>query len=248
MTSLDHHLDTPAGTARCSACGGTIPTGAAFCNHCGVATTTQPPERPAPPPASEETTAAWPGTHLPVGAGPDLGRTPQRRHPRTTIVVAIATGLLFLALVVTAVVLLARILPDDGDVPLFGDDGFESWGEVGVDEYDDPTGIVDSWQQTAAEISADWTGGEHRQYLCPAGGRPFPVWGTDLYTHDSSICTAAVHAGFIDLEVGGAVQIELLPGRSSYVGSLRNGVRTDDWGEWPQSFQVVAAAPLESAE
>lgn len=126
-------------------------------------------------------------------------------------------------------------------------DGFVPWDDDWVEAVEDPP-IILSWQETAAAIAGDWTGGERSQHLCPAGGRPFAVWGTDLYTHDSSICTAAVHAGLIDLETGGAVWIELLPGRASYVGSDRNGVQTEDWGEWPHSFQVVEAAPLDSAE
>ncbi|MDQ2975462.1 MAG: pyridoxine 5'-phosphate synthase [Acidobacteriota bacterium] len=34
-------------------------------------------------------------------------------------------------------------------------------------------------------------------YVCPANGVPRVIYGTDIYTDDSSVCTAAVHAGLI---------------------------------------------------
>lgn len=126
MASLDHQVDTPLGPSRCSACGGPVRTGAAFCGHCGVAMATPHPETPAPPPASGETAAVWHGTS-PTGTGPTPSPTPDRRRRRTTIViVAIAAGMLLLAVAVTVVVMLARLLTTDGDVPLFGDEPFEA--------------------------------------------------------------------------------------------------------------------------
>jgi hypothetical protein len=64
------------------------------------------------------------------------------------------------------------------------------------------------------------------------------VWGTDIYTLDSSICTAAVHAGKIKLESGGPVTIEMRPGEKSYKGSERNGITTRDYAEYGASFVV----------
>lgn len=77
-------------------------------------------------------------------------------------------------------------------------------------------------------------------YSCPAGGGPQSVWGSDLYTDDSSVCTAAVHAGRITFTGGGTVTIEIRPGASSYAGSTRNGVTTRDWGSYAGSFVVVS--------
>lgn len=68
---------------------------------------------------------------------------------------------------------------------------------------------------------------------CPAGS----IWGTDIYTTDSSICTAAKHAGVIK-DDGGKVEVELLPGQDSYQGSERNGVKTGDWNSYPGSYKV----------
>lgn len=73
-------------------------------------------------------------------------------------------------------------------------------------------------------------------YVCPANGTPSSVWGTDIYTDDSSVCTAAVHAGKITLASGGTVVIRIRPGESSYANTTRNGITTLDWGVWSGSF------------
>jgi hypothetical protein len=76
-------------------------------------------------------------------------------------------------------------------------------------------------------------------YGCPANGKPGPVWGTDVYTDDSSVCTAAVHAGRITIAKGGTVTIEMRPGQSSYTGSKRNGITSAPWNSWGGSFVFV---------
>ena len=74
---------------------------------------------------------------------------------------------------------------------------------------------------------------------CPANGSPGSIWGTDVYTDDSPICTAAVHAGLITVRSGGTVTLEIRPGQSSYTGSLRNGVNSQSWGSWHGSYVFV---------
>ncbi|MDB5356973.1 MAG: blaR1 2 [Phycisphaerales bacterium] len=64
------------------------------------------------------------------------------------------------------------------------------------------------------------------------------VWGTDVYTDDSSIPAAAVHAGVLKNGEKGIVQITTLPGQESYNGSTRNGVESGSWGHWDGSFRV----------
>ena len=67
-------------------------------------------------------------------------------------------------------------------------------------------------------------------YVCPPGGSAAPVWGTDTYTDDSSVCTAAVHKGWLSFTHGGYLTIQIVPGIASYVGSTRNGVTTKSYG------------------
>ncbi len=76
-------------------------------------------------------------------------------------------------------------------------------------------------------------------FTLPAGGIAQECWGTDIYTDDSSIGTAAVHAGLITFAAGGTVTIRILPGQSSYTGSTANGVTSGDYGSWDGSFEFV---------
>lgn len=81
--------------------------------------------------------------------------------------------------------------------------------------------------------------GSEYTYTFPAGGSENGVWGTDIYTDDSDIGTAAVHAGLITFAAGGTVTIRILDGQDSYTGSTRNGVTTSDYGSWYGSFEFV---------
>ncbi|WP_338865070.1 M57 family metalloprotease [Myxococcus stipitatus] len=72
------------------------------------------------------------------------------------------------------------------------------------------------------------------------------VWGTDLYTDDSSVCDAGVHAGAIPA-TGGTVIVTIQPGQSSYTGSTRNGITTRAYGAWAGSFTVSGLTPTVSA-
>jgi hypothetical protein len=65
------------------------------------------------------------------------------------------------------------------------------------------------------------------------------VWGTGIYTHDSSVCAAAVHAG-VAPAVGGVVRLRAAPGQPRYAGSLRHGVMTADWGRFDGSFMFTS--------
>ncbi|MGI8811550.1 MAG: LCCL domain-containing protein [Pyrinomonadaceae bacterium] len=102
------------------------------------------------------------------------------------------------------------------------------------DESEEITPI--SWTTSAAGFKEE-TGLTYK-FQCPAGGTPSAVWGSDIYTADSSVCTAAVHAGVIMLSKGGDVTIEFRPGRSVYGSTTRNGITTSTFGEYPHSFAV----------
>jgi LCCL domain len=96
-----------------------------------------------------------------------------------------------------------------------------------------------SWDNNAAAFRTFV--GARFLYNCPANGTLRTVWGTDIYTDDSGVCTAAVHAGLIKLKTGGKVTIEMLDGQPSYRGSKRNGVTTNSYGVWGGSFFIVGA-------
>ena len=77
---------------------------------------------------------------------------------------------------------------------------------------------------------------------CPAQQSRGPVYGTDIYTDDSSICRAAVHAGIVDPAVRGAVRVEGIAGVESYRPSVRHGVSSQRRDAWPRAFRFVADA------
>ena len=82
--------------------------------------------------------------------------------------------------------------------------------------------------------------GQQFTLACPPGiGQADSIWGTDIYTYDSSICTAAVHAGRISLAAGGVVVVLIQPGQSSYTGSLRHGINSSSYGSWGGSFSFL---------
>jgi len=54
-----------------------------------------------------------------------------------------------------------------------------------------------------------------------------PIWGTNIYTANSGICSTAVHSGMISKE-GGIISIELLEGQEFYTGSKKNGLESKD--------------------
>jgi len=66
------------------------------------------------------------------------------------------------------------------------------------------------------------------------------IWGTDIYTDDSSLSRAAVHAGQVHPGQTGIVSVTVLPGQSSYQGSLRNGVQSSNNGAWTGSYQFAS--------
>ena len=105
-------------------------------------------------------------------------------------------------------------------------------GPLGCGGQKEPGPVT--WATTAAEHRE--AVGRQFTYACPSGGSVSQSWGTDLYTDDSSICTAAVHAGLVDVESGGTVTIEMRPGEGSYTGSRRNGVSTGHFGAWANAF------------
>lgn len=77
---------------------------------------------------------------------------------------------------------------------------------------------------------------------CPAGFAPGTVWGSDPYTADSDICTAAQHKGLISPD-GGLVRLIRAPGRSGYPGSFANGVETQSWGSYDSSVYLFPGKP-----
>jgi len=70
---------------------------------------------------------------------------------------------------------------------------------------------------------------------CDAAMATGTVWGNGIYTTDSSVCAAAVHAGAIPA-TGGKVHAKKTQGCPAYAGSAANGVTSTTWGSFEASF------------
>ncbi|HYV48909.1 MAG TPA: LCCL domain-containing protein [Myxococcaceae bacterium] len=77
---------------------------------------------------------------------------------------------------------------------------------------------------------------------CPGGCMDTGnTWGTGVYTADSTICRAGIHAGAIS-PAGGVVEVQIEPGRQAYRGSVQHGVSSSDYGGYHRSYRVLNAA------
>ena len=106
------------------------------------------------------------------------------------------------------------------------------------------SGGTSPWTQNAREHRGQ--NGTSFVHQCPPGGSFGSVWGSGPYTDDSSICTAAVHAGRIQLATGGPVTVFVHPGRASFNGTEANGVRTSNFATYPGTFSFDAVLPPEA--
>ena len=75
------------------------------------------------------------------------------------------------------------------------------------------------------------------------------VWGSGPYTLDSSLGTAAVHAGLLKSGQVGIVTVEVIKSPAAYRGSTANGVTTQDFGRYdPGAFVFLSSKPVKSGE
>jgi len=77
-------------------------------------------------------------------------------------------------------------------------------------------------------------------YILATGTDSGPLWGTGVYTDDSSLGKAAMHAGVLGPGEQGVVKVTVLPGQESYQGSSAHGVTSDSYGSYSGSFSVGA--------
>jgi hypothetical protein len=65
------------------------------------------------------------------------------------------------------------------------------------------------------------------------------IWGTDTYTSDSPLATAAVHAGAVQPGQTGIVKVTIVPPLPAFNGSTRHGVTSSAYGPFPGAYQIV---------
>ncbi|MCI0704791.1 MAG: hypothetical protein L0241_27350 [Planctomycetia bacterium] len=65
------------------------------------------------------------------------------------------------------------------------------------------------------------------------------VWGTDMYTADSRLATAAVHAGAVREGERGLVRVTIVDSADQpFNGSQRNGIQSFDYANYPVAYRV----------
>jgi len=96
--------------------------------------------------------------------------------------------------------------------------------------------VVLACEQRANAVKGN-TGTSWYMQCPPCAATRAPVWGSDLYTDDSGVCAASIHAGMLGPQ-GGVVLVTWIGGQPTYIGSERNGIKSSDYGSWQRSFFV----------
>ncbi|XP_056387866.1 vitrin-like [Hyla sarda] len=78
------------------------------------------------------------------------------------------------------------------------------------------------------------------EIYCPSGcmSKNLSVWGTEIYTENTAVCLAAIHAGKVS-NGGGYITVQKLPGQEMYIGSTMNGIISLNYGKSATSFSFL---------
>jgi len=100
----------------------------------------------------------------------------------------------------------------------------------------------------ALEVDCDWVlpdaGILKKSYtvICPSNcldvNHCLRVKGSGPYTVHSPVCLAAIHAGVIAPEKGGAIEVGVTKGAAKYEASARNGISSIPYGDYFASIEV----------
>lgn len=97
-----------------------------------------------------------------------------------------------------------------------------------------PATMASFQQQYGKEMSFTVTG------YTGTNGQQASVWGTDVYTLDSNLAAAAVHAGLAKPGEVAAVRVRVVQSPPQFVGSSRHGVSSNGYGNYPAGgFEFV---------
>lgn len=64
------------------------------------------------------------------------------------------------------------------------------------------------------------------------------LWGTDVYTTDSTLGMAAVHAGLLQVGQTRVIKVTIVQSPMQFVGSTRNGVTSRPYQQFPAAFRI----------
>ena len=65
------------------------------------------------------------------------------------------------------------------------------------------------------------------------------VWGSEVYTGDSTLAVAAVHAGVLKVGETGTVKVRIVEPPPSFKGTAAHGVTTQPFGAFPGAYRIL---------
>ena len=77
-------------------------------------------------------------------------------------------------------------------------------------------------------------------YFRVRGAPEGPLWGSDIYTGDSNLAVAAVHAGLVKVGETAIVKVTVVAPLQKYSGSVRHGVASHDFGRYGTAYRLSA--------
>ncbi|MCX8140881.1 MAG: LCCL domain-containing protein [Thermogemmata sp.] len=89
-----------------------------------------------------------------------------------------------------------------------------------------PTNLMAFQHQFGKELTYTLTG------YTPGTGQA-NVWGTDVYTLDSHLAAAAVHAGVVQPGKTAVVHVRIVQSPPQFIASYRNGINSTAYGNYP---------------
>jgi LCCL domain len=75
-------------------------------------------------------------------------------------------------------------------------------------------------------------------YMRVLGEEVGTVWGTDVYTGDSALAAAAVHAGAVKLGESAIVKVTVVTPPKQFHGCTRNGISSHGYGAFATAYKV----------
>jgi hypothetical protein len=81
-----------------------------------------------------------------------------------------------------------------------------------------------------------------KSYTFRVTGNPSgSCYGTDVYTTDTTIATAAVHMGLLKPGETGILIATVLPSPAAFTSTVRNGISSSGWGVYPAAYTLRKA-------
>ena len=90
-----------------------------------------------------------------------------------------------------------------------------------------PTNLMTYQQQFGKELVFNVTG------FTTGNGQQASLWGTDVYSLDSSLAAAVVHAGLAKSGETVTVRVRIVQSPQQFVASFRNGISSTTFGNYP---------------